>query len=281
MSDAAPTPGGIKSALTYKIGPLPAWAWGVGLGLAINGGRYLYHRHAAAPAASDGEAAADGGGAEEAAADGSAGSPSPSGGLPGAWPGGGLPGSTTGTPGQDTEEPTPTPTTPGFLDNDQWRQAAETAMYARGYPTLEVANAFSALFGEGTITRRQEALIAEAARLVGPPPFGLPPYTVVPDPVTPGPTGPTGPGPTGPTGPGPTGPTGGGGGGSGTGAGTYTVKAGDTFYGMIAHAWGRNPTVSQLKSVASTNGIKLGPAPNYSPSPWKVGQKVKIPAAPK
>lgn len=258
----------VADSLTAKLGPLPVWAWGVGAGAAFNIGRYLVNRRKSAsvpaeePAPGDADA-----GPESSVSVGGSGSGYYSPGIPsaqvnpGAW---------------GTDEPSTTPATDSApstpaapADNDEWRARAVELLTASGMAPLTVDEAVKRYFAGSPLSPQDQAIISTAVRRLGVPPGGAPPITAAPAPsvTAPAPAGPTAPAPA--PAPAPVA--------NPVAAGTsVTVKSGDTLYGLVRAKYG-SASLTKLREVAAFNGITLGPAPNYVPRPFAVGQTIRFP----
>ncbi len=172
MSDFNP-----QQALGSKVGPLPLGVWAVLAG-GVVGGYILWQRHkaaAVAPAPTPAASTLNGGALDNTQA-------------------GSLFTSTGASAPASSSSPAP------ITDNDQWRQAAEIALVAKGYLPTTVDDAISAYLSGAGMTPQQSAIINLAINAVGPAPITPPPALpgTVESPVAPPPSAPivTSPAPT-------------------------------------------------------------------------------------
>lgn len=266
-----PTP--ITSALTTRLGPLPAWAWGVGAGVAIVGVRALLSARADA----DAEAAAE----AEADAD-----PGPPGyvdlGADGAFEL--APGPTGGAiyrPAPDYEQPQPDEPEQTIDTNAAWRLAVNRYMIANEdfEPTL-VDSALGKYLNGDEVTEREADIVNIAIRKLGPAPQSAPPIRVTvprtvtpptPTPQTPTPTNPAQSRP--PNVPGTPNPLPGE---SFQRTLCTTIKPGNTPFAMLKFMkGGTNPTTAELYRFGRINGLGASwPNGVFTLTPWRVGFRV-------
>ncbi len=262
----------MRVELARKVGPLPIGAWlaiaAVGVAAAI----VIRRRMTASAAVADVPAVV-----------GPDGEPLPAGTTvpytPGGFIVGGGPGVATGNTGQGAITDPFAPDEPAApLTNEDWAVAAQRFLIARNYQPTIVADGLSRYLSGIPVSTQQQSMIDLAMQAIGPPPRPVPPPTVAPAPEpTPSPggggTAPTpapapAPAPVPAPSPAPA-PKGQG------GDVTITVQPGQTLW-SVASFFGA-PNLEGVQRIARYNNITLGPAPNYVPRPWNVGQTVYIP----
>lgn len=168
----------IGDSLTYKLGPLPAWAWGVGLGVSFIAYRTIKDRiagsSAPAPATSTDETAAGDDVIGGVAPDGWTGSPMGG----GTW----VPAPVTGDPDLDVPEETET----GPATNDAWRRLAGDYLTSTGLWTGTQINDALVKFLDGEpMTEAEIAIVNAALRALGQPPDNAPPIVRAAAPAAP------------------------------------------------------------------------------------------------
>ncbi len=197
----------LATTLTEKLGPLPVWAWGGIAGATIAGVSWIAQRRNPTPTDTDtttGTGPATGTPAPAAA-------PAPA--LvtePGSFyagPATGVYTPPTWTPDTDTGTGTGTGT-PTASSNDEWTRLAAAAILARtpSLSALAVTDALDAYVSGRTVTEPAAAIIELGVRLVGLPPYPVPPVTIAP-PGTPPAVTPPAPTPTPAPAPAPPAPT--------------------------------------------------------------------------
>lgn len=180
----------LRSALTGKLGPLPAWQWGVGLGAAVLIVRAVRQRTSSAPAAAAGDPSAPEGNPADVVDAGPSGAPSGgAGGFMGFTPtagfysGGSANGGTSPAIPDAPQDPY-LPTPRSYVDNEAWSRAAIDAVTARGSVTpLDAVETMQRALAGQALTLQQAAILSTAIRLVGNPPDPLPPVQRPPDPT--------------------------------------------------------------------------------------------------
>jgi hypothetical protein len=164
----------LTDSLTYKLGPLPAWAWGLSAGAAILAVQAFRRRNAPVPAdpATGTEAlppeVVTGGGAYDPFTM----SPSPMGG--GSW----ATAPRVPDPADDDTEVSKKPTT-----NDEWRRAASDWLITEGYSATLVSDSLVRFLDGLALNAQQKAAVNAAIRRWGVPPQGAPPIIDQPGPV--------------------------------------------------------------------------------------------------
>jgi hypothetical protein len=187
----------LGESLTYKFGPLPAWAWGVGLGGSIIAYRTIKARlqpPTVAPTPAEGVETDALAGVGVVAPDGWTGSPMGGGSWVPAPSSGAY---ITGDPDLDETEEEDN----GAQTNDQWRRLAADYLISTGLFEPNTVNDALVKYLDGTPMTRAEAAVVNAAnRQLGIPPDGAPPIVLMvdPAPAQPAPT-PVAPTPVAPT----------------------------------------------------------------------------------
>jgi nucleoid-associated protein YgaU len=207
--------------LSQKVGPAPLGAWLGGLGVVLGYSVYKRRKAAAVTAATP---------VSQFTTDPTLGNPLAAGAVGG------------------SSSATPTP--PAITDNNSWYRAGVTLLVARGVDPAVASSALSDFLAGNQLTAGEQADVNIVITGLGPPPVqppqpGVPPVTVVPPPTpTPHPViGPPGapPAPVAPPAPPPA-----------PAVRHYTVKAGDTLWGIASAQYG---TGTRWRDIANANSI--------------------------
>lgn len=245
--------------LNDKLGPAPVWVWGAGLGGAILAVQW-YRNRSTASTVEDAPSAP--GPSPEAAPAAST--------VADAGEGVSFFASGTYTPVTDGASAAIPPTSdPQPTDNDEWLRLAIIRVSARdaSLPVLTIEAALFKYLNGQPLTEQESSIVELAIRTIGPTPYPAPPVTVIPTPVVrpndpirqpPRPGGDKPPA----TPPASADPT-------------YTIKAGDTLWGIVKAHYG-SVTTNRVRAVAAYNGLTWS-TDGTRVSPFKVGQVLKLP----